>query len=112
MIEAIIDGATQSDLKSIEASGVSASVLGDYLTEANLEDVPAGFKLNISSRLDSSNPKSGVFVAYVMLQAPPNGDRILQELEGMFPPHSFGDSGGYFWVGIDSRTLARRVEGN
>ena len=47
IIEAILDGATANDFR-ITPDRVEASVLGDYLTPANLTDVPDGMGFRIT----------------------------------------------------------------
>ena len=78
IIEALLDGATMADLATIDAANISGSVLGDYLTAANLTDVPDGFSFDISSQLDSLGGAG--FVVFVMLTA--SGDSGTRNFGG------------------------------
>jgi len=102
VIEAVISGATYVDFRSsIRSGGVGSSVLSDYVTEANMADVPAGMELSIASSLEGD----GHFSVWITLESEASHAGILNELEAMFP-RSLGRSGDNEWVRVDSKTLA------
>jgi len=104
VIAAIIAGASQADLKSITASDVATSVLSDYVTEANMTDIPDGMSIDISATQDTGG---GVehFAVWIAINSDASHAGILNELQAMFP-RTLNRMGDYEWVQVDSRDLA------
>jgi prepilin-type N-terminal cleavage/methylation domain-containing protein len=105
IITAIIDGRTKSDFfpgsHSIKSSTFNNSILKSYLTLANFTEVPTGISFSVSSR---AKPKSSGFIVYVTITGVQGTEKILDELEKMFPK-TLSHRGKYEWVSVDSETL-------
>jgi prepilin-type N-terminal cleavage/methylation domain-containing protein len=102
VIEAIISGATQADFASIFAADVEASVLGDFFTAAEMQDVPEGMQLSVSSA-----PAGNGFNVWLTVQSDTSHEAILAELEAMFP-RTLNRVGDIEWVAVNSEMLSVR----
>jgi len=104
VIEAIIAGATLADLAKIDATNVATSVLSDYVTEANMRDIPDGMSfLIIATPVGSVD--DGNFKVWIELDSDASHAAILDELQAMMPK-TINHSGNSEWVTVDSRDLA------
>jgi len=102
IIQAIIEGAVASDFVGINAGSVEQSVLGDFLTMANLSDVPEGMSFQLTA-----GPKrytNGYYVSIGII-SDASHQAILDELHAMFPRTS-SEGASYLWVDVDSDYLA------
>lgn len=57
------------------------------------------------------NVVGGVYWVYIDLESNGGEPRIMEELNGMFPPHAADLGFDYLFVAIDSRTLALVPDG-
>jgi len=104
VIEAIISGATLADLANIDATNVATSVLSDYITVANLTDIPNGMSFHITASLTGS-VDDGNFQVWIELDSDASHAAILDELQAMMPK-TINHSGNSEWVTVDSRDIA------
>ena len=113
VIEAILFGATVRDFASINAQNVDQSALGEYLTTANLTDMPPGFSIAMNAEYADSTSNPRHFRVFIIVETTDDdqGEAILRELDAMFPPHTTSLSPGEEWIAIDSRTLALVPDG-
>jgi len=104
VVEAILDGAGPSEL-NVAATGLERSALADYLTDANLGDVPEGVGFHVV-------PSVGVdpFLVNIGITSDPRHADIIEELHSMFPRTGGVTRNGLeIWVSIDSGTLAPKT---
>jgi len=104
VIEAIIAGATEADLKSIGPNNVATSVLADYITTANMTDIPEGMNIAVSATPVRSGG-SNHFSVQISITSDASHTGILNELQAMFP-RTLNRMGEYEWVAVDSKHLA------
>ena len=105
VIEAIISGATFADLEKIDATNVATSVLSDYVTEANMRDIPDGMSFVISASVIGSRDTFTDFHVWIQIRSDASHAAILDELEAM-SPRTVNHSGLFEWVEVDARDLA------
>jgi len=101
IVEAILDGVGERGF-DVGRRPVSQTALGEYLTDANLSDVPEGVRFDIQATR-GRRP----FLVNVGVESDRSHEAIIEELRRIFP--STGEvtgNGLEYWVSIDSGTLA------
>jgi len=101
IVEAILDGVGERGF-AVGRRPVGQTALGEYLTDANLSDVPDGVRFDIQATTGRSP-----FLVNVGIISDRSHASIIEELRRMFP--STGEvtgNGLEYWVSIDSGTLA------
>lgn len=102
IIAAIIDGKTVIDFGTqIDKTNVESSILKPYLTLANFTQVPDGITIRLVTA--ASAPPS--FQVFVWVEGAAGTERILDELEKMFPKQ-IHHMGRKEFVIVDSSILA------
>ena len=105
---AIIDGRTVDDFGArITGANVGSSVLAPYLSRANLKNVSSGIEIKIMA---SRALTPGHFYVFVSIKGEKGTERILDELEKMFPK-TMSHKGNLEWVVVDSSKLQLKPKG-
>ena len=94
----------EADLKSIGPNNVATSVLADYITTANMTDIPEGMNIAVSATPVRSGG-SNHFSVQISITSDASHTGILNELQAMFP-RTLNRMGEYEWVAVDSKHLA------
>jgi prepilin-type N-terminal cleavage/methylation domain-containing protein len=108
IIAAIIDGRTNADflkVHPITETNFSSSVLSSYLTLANFTQLPPGISFRVQS--SSTVPTDKDFGILVWVDGKSGTERILDELEKMFP-RTVKHVGNREFVLIEAKTLRPR----
>ncbi len=104
VISAIIDGNTDKDFGGrTDSTNFNQSILKNYLTEANLSDVPNGIHLSVAP-MPMGGAKPGQFFIWVQVRGDKGTEKILDQLEKMFPK-TITHAGPTEFVVIDSDML-------
>lgn len=108
VISAIIDGREITDFQGpgggsmITQTNFDQTGLSSYISLATLTQVPPGITIMVSAR-DAQGGKG--FLVDVSVRGGSGTDRILEELEKMFP-RTMSHSGNFEWVTVSSETLS------
>jgi prepilin-type N-terminal cleavage/methylation domain-containing protein len=104
---AIIDGRTKDDFRGrITAANFESSVLKPYVNHGNFTKVPRGITLStVASGSAAKNAGPEDFAVLVWVVGEKGTERILEELEKMFPK-TLNHIGQREFVVVDSSTLA------
>ncbi len=105
IIAAIIDGRTLDDFGKghTDAANLGNSMLASYLSLNHFTQVPDGINLSVSTAATGGTPDK--FQVLVMVKGESGTERILEELEKMFP-RTLNHLGNLEFVVIDSSQLA------
>jgi prepilin-type N-terminal cleavage/methylation domain-containing protein len=113
IISAIIDGRTAQDFSSkgiITSANFGSSILASYLTEANFNQLPAGISFRLAtSGVTPNDPNPEKFSVVFWIEGEAGTERILDELEKMFPKY-ITHFGRKEFVVVESSTLKVRTK--
>jgi prepilin-type N-terminal cleavage/methylation domain-containing protein len=106
IMTAMIDGVNKDDFdQQINVSSFETSVLASYLSLSHFKQVPSGIQLRTVRSKSSTDAPADAYSVFVWVDGEKGTERILDELEKMFPK-TLTHMGRKEFVMVDSYKLA------